>query len=212
QLNQYKTSLATMDKQVEYSTISISLEEVRRYSQEVQEVTFAEQVSRAFTDAIESFTLFCQGIVLFAVRYFPYLIILLIIIVLIILAARRARAKRIAMMMDPEYAKAMNARQRARAEKIAQKQAQKEARKNVKNTAEGGKRVYKRFPAENEAGQEAVNPAAGADSGVSATEGTAAADTAEGTAAAGTAADKAAEAPEVPAGQVDSASPDRSDK
>ena len=99
QLNQYKTSLATMDKQVEYSTISISLEEVKRYSQEVQEVTFAEQVSRAFTDAIESFTLFCQGIVLFAVRYFPYLIILLIIIVLIILAARRAKAKRIAMLM-----------------------------------------------------------------------------------------------------------------
>lgn len=129
QLNQYKTRLSTMDKQVQYSTISINLEEVKRYSQQVQERTFAEEVQIAFADAITSFRVFCEGLVLFVVRYFPYLIILLIVILLIVYAARKARAKRLAMMMDPEYAKMMNAKQRAKAEKLARKQAQKMAKK-----------------------------------------------------------------------------------
>ena len=129
QLNVYKTDLAQMDKDVEFSTIYIELKEVKRYTEEVNSTTFAEEVKYAFEDAINSFKNFCEGIVLFVVRNFPYLIILAVILVLIIRAIGRSRAKRIAMMSDPEYAKLVNAKARAKAEADARKRAEKEAKR-----------------------------------------------------------------------------------
>ena len=84
QLNTYKTDLSAMDKDVQYSTIYISLEEVKRYSDETPTVTFPEKVKYAFEDAINSFTEFCEGIVLFIIRSFPFLILLAIVIALVI--------------------------------------------------------------------------------------------------------------------------------
>lgn len=129
QLNVYKTDLAQMDKDVEYSTIYISLEEVKRYSEETHTLTFAEELKYAFDDAISSFKNFCEDVVLFVVRNFPFLIIFAIILVLIIRAIGRSRAKRIAMMSDPEYAKIVNAKARAKAEADARKRAEKAAKR-----------------------------------------------------------------------------------
>ena len=129
QLNVYKTDLAQMDKDVEFSTIYIELKEVKRYTEEVNSTTFGEEVKYAFEDAINSFRNFCEGIVLFVVRNFPYLIILAVILALIIRAIGRSRAKRIAMMSDPEYAKLVNAKARAKAEADARKRAEKEAKR-----------------------------------------------------------------------------------
>ena len=129
QLNVYKTDLAQMDKDVEYSTIYISLEEVKRYSEETHTLTFAEELKYAFDDAISSFKNFCEDVVLFVVRNFPFLIIFVIILVLIIRAIGRSRAKRIAMMSDPEYAKIVNAKARAKAEADARKRAEKAAKR-----------------------------------------------------------------------------------
>ena len=66
---------------------------------------------------------------LFVVRNFPFLIIFVIILVLIIRAIGRSRAKRIAMMSDPEYAKIVNAKARAKAEADARKRAEKAAKR-----------------------------------------------------------------------------------
>ena len=129
QLNVYKTDLAQMDKDVEYSTIYISLEEVKRYSEETNTLTFAEELKYAFDDAISSFKNFCEDVVLSVVRGFPFLIIFVIILVLIIRAIGRSRAKRIAMMSDPEYAKIVNAKARAKAEADARKRAEKDAKR-----------------------------------------------------------------------------------
>ena len=129
QLNVYKTDLAQMDKDVEYSTIYISLEEVKRYSEETHTLTFSEELKYAFDDAISSFKNFCEDVVLFVVRGFPFLIIFVIILVLIIRAIGRSRAKRIAMMSDPEYAKIVNAKARAKAEADARKRAEKDAKR-----------------------------------------------------------------------------------
>lgn len=144
QLNVYKTDLAQMDKDVEFSTIYIELKEVKRYTEEVNSTTFGEEVKYAFEDAINSFRNFCEGIVLFVVRNFPYLIILAVILALIIRAIGRSRAKRIAMMSDPEYAKLVNAKARAKAEADARKRAEKEAKRKgrgglfgKKETADG---------------------------------------------------------------------------
>ena len=91
--------------------------------------TFGEELKYAFEDAINSFRNFCEDIILFVVRNFPYLIILAVILVLIIRAIGRSRAKRIAMMSDPEYAKIVNAKTRAKAEADARKRAEKEAKR-----------------------------------------------------------------------------------
>lgn len=129
QLNAYKTDLSAMDKDVQYSTVYIELQEVKRYTEEVVQTPFVEEVKYAFEDAVNSFRNFCKGIVLFVVRFFPYLIILAAIIIALLRASARDRARRIAMMSDPEYAKMVNARAREKAEKEAQKRAQKEAKR-----------------------------------------------------------------------------------
>ena len=141
QLNVYKTDLAQMDKDVEFSTIYIELKEVKRYTEEVNSTTFAEEVKYAFEDAINSFRNFCEGIVLFVVRNFPYLIILAVILALIIRAIGRSRAKRIAMMSDPEYAKLVNAKARAKAEADARKRAEKEAKRKGRGGLFGKKEI-----------------------------------------------------------------------
>lgn len=138
ELNIYKTDLATMDKEVEYSTIYIELQEVKRYTEKVDTTTFRERVKYAFDDAISSFKEFCEEVVLFVVRNFPYLILLAIFIFVIVKISARNRARRIAMMSDPEYAKIMNEKARAKAEKEARKMAEKEAKRA------GRKRVYRR--------------------------------------------------------------------
>lgn len=140
QLNVYKTDLAQMDKDVEFSTVYIELQEVKRYTEEVSSTTFGEELKYAFEDAINSFKNFCEGIILFVVRNFPYLIILAVIIVLIVRAIGRSRAKRIAMMSDPEYAKIVNAKARAKAEADARKRAEKEAKRKGRRGLFGKKK------------------------------------------------------------------------
>ena len=152
QLNIYNTDLAEMDKDVEFSTVYIELQEVKRYTEETDSTTFAEELKYAFEDAVSSFRNFCEGIVLFVVRNFPYLIILAVILALVIRGICRSRAKRIAMMSDPEYAKLVNAKARARAEADARKRAEKEAKRKERGGILGKK---------NRAGEGAQEPPQG---------------------------------------------------
>ena len=140
QLNAYKTDLSAMDKDVQYSTIYIDLQEVKRYSDETPTTTFPEKVKYAFEDAISTFRDFCEGIILFVVRSFPFLILLGIVIALMIRQARKSRAKKIAMMSDPEYAKMMNEKARAKAEADARKRAAREAKRQNRGGLFGKKK------------------------------------------------------------------------
>ena len=158
QLNAYKTDLSAMDKDVQYSTIYIELQEVKRYTEEVVKTPFSEEVKYAFEDAVNSFRNFCKAIVLFVVRFFPYLIILAVIIIALLRASARDRARRIAMMSDPEYAKMVNARAREKAEKEARKRAQKEAKRAGRQGLFGKKKAVP--AAEPDAG---ARPEAGAE-------------------------------------------------
>ena len=157
QLNVYRTDLAQMDKDVEFSTVYIELQEVKRYTEEVSSTTFGEELKYAFEDAINSFKNFCEGIILFVVRNFPYLIILAVIIVLIVRAIGRSRAKRIAMMSDPEYAKIVNAKARAKAEADARKRAEKEAKRKGRKGLFGKKDQAAAEPKSEKAGTVAAD-------------------------------------------------------
>ena len=140
QLNTYKTDLSAMDKDVQYSTIYISLEEVKRYSDETPTVTFPEKVKYAFEDAINSFTEFCEGIVLFIIRSFPFLILLAIVIALVIRLIRKRQEKRIAMMSDPEYAKMVSEKAKAKAKADAAKRDAREAKRQSRGGLFGKKK------------------------------------------------------------------------
>ena len=140
QLNTYKTDLSAMDKDVQYSTIYISLEEVKRYSDETPTVTFPEKVKYAFEDAINSFTEFCEGIVLFIIRSFPFLILLAIVIALVIRLIRKRQEKRIAMMSDPEYAKMVSEKAKAKAKADAAKRDAREAKRQSRGGFFGKKK------------------------------------------------------------------------
>lgn len=94
ELNNYRTQLSGMDRDVQYSTIYVNLQEVRRYTQEVREVTYLERLQEAAEDAITGFVEFMEDLSLFVVRNFPFLIILLIIILLIGRKIRRNRERR----------------------------------------------------------------------------------------------------------------------
>lgn len=140
QLNTYKTDLSAMDKDVQYSTIYISLEEVKRYSDETPTVTFPEKVKYAFEDAINSFTEFCEGIVLFIIHSFPFLILLAIVIALVIRLIRKRQEKRIAMMSDPEYAKMVSEKAKAKAKADAAKRDAREAKRQSRGGLFGKKK------------------------------------------------------------------------
>lgn len=94
QLNQYKKSLSSMDRDVEYSTVYIDLDEVQRYSDTKEEVSFTQKVRYAAEDAVSDFVEFSKGLVVFVVRYFPFLIILLVVILLLVRRGRRSRRKK----------------------------------------------------------------------------------------------------------------------
>lgn len=141
QLNSYKTDLSQMDKDVEFSTVYIDLQEVKRYTETVEKTTFREKLGFAFEDAISSFRDFCEGVILFVVRNFPFLIIFAIIAALIIRWLAKRRAQKIALLTNPEYAKVMTAKVQAKADADARKFAAKEERRRSRGGLFGKKKA-----------------------------------------------------------------------
>ena len=94
ELGNEKTTLSAMDRDVNFSTVDIQLEEVFEYSETVVEVTYGERLKRAFGNAIEGFTDFWKGVLLFIVGSFPFLIMWGILIFVLVKIVRRSRKRR----------------------------------------------------------------------------------------------------------------------
>ena len=94
ELNDEKTQLSAMDRDVGFSTVYIRLEEVFEYTEQVVEVTYWERLQKAFGRAIDNFIEFWGDLILFIAETFPFLIMLGIVIVLIRRFLRRRRARR----------------------------------------------------------------------------------------------------------------------
>ena len=141
QLNSYKTDLSQMDKDVEFSTVYIDLQEVKRYTETVEKTTFREKLGFAFEDAISSFRDFCEGVILFVVRNFPFLILFAVVVALIVRWLAKRRAQKIALLTNPEYAKVMTAKVQAKADADARKFAAKEERRRSRGGLFGKKKA-----------------------------------------------------------------------
>lgn len=94
ELNDEKTQLSAMDRDVGFSTVYISLQEVFEYTEQVVEITYFERLQRAAARAIENFIEFWEDLTLFIAETFPFLIMLGIVIALIRRLIRKKRARR----------------------------------------------------------------------------------------------------------------------
>ena len=98
QLKSYQSSLSEMDTDIQFSTITVTIREVVKYSPTVVEETFGERIKEAFDSSIESFVDFVQGLVIAIVYMWPFLILLgiiAIVIVIIVKSVSKRRAKKI---------------------------------------------------------------------------------------------------------------------
>lgn len=93
ELGDEMTQLSAMDRDLDFSTVNISLQEVFEYSDTVIEVTYGERLRRAFGRAVENFIAFWQDALVFIVENFPFLILLIVVLLLIVRFYRRNHEK-----------------------------------------------------------------------------------------------------------------------
>lgn len=122
------------DHQVNYSTVSLDVTEVREYTPEPTiTLTYWERMSRGFTESLKEVGEFLQDLFLWFVTSLPWLVPLAAVIVLIVWLVRRSAKKR------PERAAKRAAKRAAIAEKKAQKAAAKAAAKSTAPAEESPK-------------------------------------------------------------------------
>lgn len=79
-IDSFQSSLNNWDRQVSYSTISLKVEEVREYTPEAPvKMSYGEELSRAFTDALKNAGEFFKDLLVFLVSAIPTLVILAIL-------------------------------------------------------------------------------------------------------------------------------------
>ena len=95
ELENYASQLRLYDNQVEYSSVSIKLTEVKIYTEPVTEPeTFSERIAAAFKEGLESTGEFFKDLAIFLAGSLPGLLIFAVIIIVIVLLGRKAIKKR----------------------------------------------------------------------------------------------------------------------
>lgn len=89
QIENYTRQLRSMDNQVGYSTVDITLREVATLTP--TGVTFGEKLTDAFTGGLNAFVGFVQGLVLTVVYLLPLLVVLAVLIPVLVVLHRRWR-------------------------------------------------------------------------------------------------------------------------
>ncbi len=94
ELNANKTNLASMDVDVAYSTVNLSVREVMVYTEEQKPaVTFGQRVRQAFSESWEGFTGFLEGFLIVIIHLLPFIVCGLVLAAVIVLANRAADRK-----------------------------------------------------------------------------------------------------------------------
>ena len=93
QIARYQAQLNNYDSRVEYSTVSLSINEVVEYTP-VEEESFGKRLANAFTDGWNDFCEFIVDFTIWFAAALPFLVLFAVVLVPVILIIRRARAKR----------------------------------------------------------------------------------------------------------------------
>ncbi len=75
ELNRLKSYQSNMDTDVAYSTIELSVKEVKRYTEEPEE-TFFHKVADRFTEGWERFVDFVEGLILLVIDLWPFVLVI----------------------------------------------------------------------------------------------------------------------------------------
>lgn len=122
------------DHQVNYSTVSLYVSEVTKYTPEPTiTLTYWQRMTRGFSESLKDVGEFFQNLFLWFVTSLPWLVPLAAVIVLVVWLIRRSAKKR------PERAAKRAAKRAAIAEKKAQKAAAKAAAKSIAPAEEAPK-------------------------------------------------------------------------
>ena len=94
ELSRYKTDLASMDRDVEYSTVTISVDEVREYTEEIDDSTFASRLKETVKSSWSGFLMVMEGLLHLIIRLFPFLVVIAVIILIVTALDRKFGEKR----------------------------------------------------------------------------------------------------------------------
>lgn len=106
ELNQARTALSVMDHDVAYSTISLNLQEVVRYSENKITQTFGERIVTAFSNSISDFRSFLEDLSIALIYLLPYLLLIGLIVLIVGFFTRKGRAERRARRAEEKAARA----------------------------------------------------------------------------------------------------------
>ncbi len=98
EINVYKSQLAVMDTNVSYSTVTLSVEEVRRYTEVKDTFKFTDRLSNTVRESWESFWNILEWLLFFIIRLIPIVLIFTPIVLLIIFIIRRTQPSEIRQM------------------------------------------------------------------------------------------------------------------
>ena len=123
QIESIQSNLNNWDRRVSYSTIYLTVQEVKEYTPEEKvNPTYGEELRKALKDGLKNAGEFLKNLLVFLVEILPVLVILVPIVWLVIWLIRK-------------LFRGSGERRAARAEKKRQRQAEKRAKKAAKNAA-----------------------------------------------------------------------------
>ncbi len=131
-LNQDKSDIQSMDIDVAYSYVNVSLQEVKEYiepePEPTEDLSFEEQIMLSFNNSIVEFYAFCDKAAIFCARNWIKIIVCIIILIILIGIIRGGGARRYARReLKREYKeKKLEMKQRYRELKKEKKKAAKE--------------------------------------------------------------------------------------
>ena len=97
QLNRYKSDLANLETQIQYSTVNINVSEVKEYTPTTMATeNFGERIVKTFREAWDNFGTFLQGLLLVVILLLPFIALIAVIlaVVLIVIKKRKAAKKK----------------------------------------------------------------------------------------------------------------------
>lgn len=93
QLNWYKSDLANLETQIQYSTVNINISEVKEYTPSTMATeSFGERIIGAFREAWDNFGTFLQGVVLIIVYVLPFIILTAAVVAVVLVVIKKKKA------------------------------------------------------------------------------------------------------------------------
>lgn len=92
QLDEFSSTLRTYDSLVDYATVHLNIDEVRKITK-TNAVTVGQRISTGFSNTIYNIKVFAEDAVIFLIVNSPIIIILIVLLVIIILLSKRYNRK-----------------------------------------------------------------------------------------------------------------------